>query len=127
MSQNRLKKEIRKFRCTRRNQETKGLVNEIEQQKLQFIRHIMRYRCIENYLLAGMVFGKRSRGRQKTRMTNTIKETLGLTLSEANTTAQDREKWKNIVYTATAVGETVLNDGSSNTNIESLFYNLSQL
>ena len=46
--------------------ETKGLINEIEQQKLQFMEPIMRHRCIENDLLTGMVFGKRSRGRQKT-------------------------------------------------------------
>ena len=37
--------------------EYKGLVNQIEQQKLQFIGHIMRHRCIENDLLTGMVFG----------------------------------------------------------------------
>ena len=70
--------------------ETKGLVHEIEQQKLQFMGHIMRQRCIENDLLTGMVFGKRSRGRQKTRMPNTIKEKVGLTMIEAITTAQDR-------------------------------------
>ena len=38
-------------------------------------------------------------------MTNTIKEKLGLTMSEAIATAQDREKWKNIVYATTAVRE----------------------
>ena len=85
--------------------ENKGLVNEIEQQKLQFMGHIMRHRCIENDLLTGMVFGKRSRGRQKTRMTNTIKEKLGLTMTDAITTAHDREKWRNIVYATTAVRE----------------------
>ena len=85
--------------------ETKRLVHEIEQQKLQFMGHIMRHRCIENDSLTGMVFGKRSQGRQKTRMTNTIKEKLELTMSEAIATAQDREKWKNIVYAATTVRE----------------------
>ena len=49
-------------------------------------------------LLTGMVFGKRSRGWQKTRMTNTIKEKLGMTLTESIILAQDKEKWKNIVY-----------------------------
>ena len=66
--------------------ETKGLVNKIEQQKIQFMGHIMRHRCMENDLLTGMVFGKRSRGRKK-RMTNAIKEKLGLTMTEAITTA----------------------------------------
>ena len=37
--------------------EFKGLVNQMEQQKLNFMRHIMRHRCIENDLLTGMVFG----------------------------------------------------------------------
>ena len=85
--------------------ETRVLVNEIEQQKLQFMGHIMRHRWIEKDLLTGMVFGKRSRGWQKTRMTNTIKEKLGMTLTESITIAQDREKWKNIMYNATAVRE----------------------
>ena len=86
--------------------ETKGLVHETGQQKLQFMGHIMRHRCIENDLLTRIVFGKRSRGWQKTRMTNAIKEKLGLTMSEAIATAQDREKWKSIVYAATAERET---------------------
>ena len=47
----------------------------------------------------------RSRGRQKTRLTNTINERLGLTINEAITTAQDRDKWRTIVYAATAVRE----------------------
>ena len=85
--------------------EYKGLVDQIGQQKLQFIGHIMRHRCIENDLLTGMVFGKRSRGRQKTRLTNTINERLGLTINEAVITAQDRDKWRNIVYAAIAVRE----------------------
>ena len=72
--------------------EFKGLVNEIEQQKLHFMGHIMRHTCIENDLLTGILFGKRSRGRQKTRLTNTIRVKLGLTMTEAITTAQDREK-----------------------------------
>ena len=65
----------------------------------------MRHRWIENNLLTGMVFGKRSRGRQRTRMTNTIKEKQGMTLTGSITIAQDREKWKKIVYAATAVRE----------------------
>ena len=36
----------------------KGLFNQIEQQKLQFMGHIMGHNCIENDLLTGMVFGK---------------------------------------------------------------------
>eukprot|EP00794_Sanderia_malayensis_P019308 gene19308-21232_t len=65
----------------------------------------MRHRYMGNDLLTGMVLEKRSRGRQKTRMTDTIKEKLGLTMTEAITTAQNREKWRNIVYAATAVRE----------------------
>ena len=67
--------------------------------------HVMRHRCIENYLLTGMVFGKRSRVRQKTRLTNTINEMLGLTITDAITTAENREKWRTIVYAAIAVRE----------------------
>ena len=70
----------------------------------------MRHRCIENDLLIGMAFGKRSRGWQKTRLTNTINERLGLTKTEAIRTAQDREKWRTIVYAATAVREAECSD-----------------
>ena len=75
----------------------------------------MRHRFIENDLLTGMVFGKRSRGRQKTRMTNTIKEQLGLTMSEAIATAQDREKWRRtLCMPPQPFGKpNVLNDSSS--------------
>ncbi len=37
---------------------------------------------MENYLMKEMVVGMKSRGRQKTRMTNAIKEELGLTITE---------------------------------------------
>ena len=68
--------------------EFKGLVNQIEQQKLQFMGHIMRHRCIDDDLLTGMVSGKRSRRREKIRLTNTVSERLGLTMIEAITTAK---------------------------------------
>ena len=42
--------------------EYKELVNQIEQQKLQVLGHIMRHRCIENDLLTGMVFGSDQEG-----------------------------------------------------------------
>ena len=42
----------------------------------------MKHRCIENDLLTGIVFGKQSRGRQKTRLANTIHERLGMTMTE---------------------------------------------
>ena len=99
------------------------MVNDIEQQKLQFMEHIMRHRSIENDLLTGMVFGKRSRGRQKTRMTNTIKEKLGLTMTGAIRTAQNREKWKNIVYAPPQPfgKQNVLNDSCSSNHQKSWY------
>ena len=57
-----------------------------------------------------MVFGKRSRGRKKTRLTNKINERLGLTITEAITTAEDREKWRTIVYAAIAIREAECSD-----------------
>ena len=68
--------------------EFKGLVNQIEQQKLQFMGYIMRHRCIGDDLLTGMVSGKRSRRRQKIRLTYTVSERLGLAMIEAITTAK---------------------------------------
>ncbi len=66
---------------------------------------------MENYLMKEMVVGIRSRGRQKTRMTNAIKEKLGLTITEAIKTVQDRKKWNNIGYAATAVKEAECSEG----------------
>ena len=42
----------------------------------------MRHRFIENDVQIGVVFGKRSKGRQKIRLTNTIDERLRLTMTE---------------------------------------------
>ena len=72
--------------------------------------HIMRHRCIENDLMAGMIFGKRSRGRQKNGLTNTINERLGLTMTEAIATSQDGGEWRKIVYAATVVQEAECSD-----------------
>ena len=62
----------------------------------------MRHRCMENDLRTGMVFGKRSRGRQKTRMTNTIKEKLGLRPLQQLRTERNGET---LCFAATAVWE----------------------
>ncbi len=57
---------------------------------------------MQNDMMKEMVVGIKSRGRQKTRMTNAIKEKVGLTITEAIETYQDRKKWNNIGYAATA-------------------------
>ena len=83
----------------------KVLVNQIERQTFEVRGNIMRHRGIDNDLLTGMVFGKHSREQQKARLTNIITERSGLTMIEAITTAHDREKWRTIVYAATAIWE----------------------
>ena len=83
--------------------ENERLINIIEREKLKFIGHITRHPGLDNDLLTGMVYGKRSRGRQKTRITDTIRERLCIPISLAFKKAQNRSEWRKIIYDATAV------------------------
>ena len=78
------------------------LLDHIDQLKLRYFGHIVRAAKTEYDLMSGMVFGKRKRGRQKTRVTDGIVVLTEMKLTEAITAARDRDKWRLPAHDATA-------------------------
>ena len=78
------------------------LLEHIDQLKLRYFGHVVRAAKTEYDLMSGMVFGKRKRGRQKTRVTDGIVTLTNMTLTRAIAAARDRVKWKELVHDATA-------------------------
>jgi exonuclease III len=67
--------------------------------KLSYFGHIMRRQdSLEKEIMLGMVGGKRRRGRQKERWTDTIKEDTNLTITQLNTMVHNRNKWRSLIH-----------------------------
>ena len=79
------------------------LYQKIVHNKLQYFGHISRREgdCLEKIIVQGMMEGQRRRGRQKTRWTDGIKESTGLSVTAAYRIAQDRHSWNNIIKRVT--------------------------
>ena len=91
------KEVLEKINCERR------LTNVLDSRKLTFIgQQLRKGRTLEQTLLLGSVYGKRLRGRPKTRLSDNIK-ICGLTMVETEREAQERTGWKQFVQRATAV------------------------
>lgn len=70
--------------------------------KLSYFGHIMRRQdSLEKEVMLGVVEGKRRRGRQKKRWTDTIQEDTNLTLTQLNTMVQDRNMWRSLIHRIT--------------------------
>ena len=79
------------------------LLSTIKQCKLIWFGHMIRGGGLAKTVLQGTVRGGRKRGRQKKRWEDNIAEWTGLKLSEAIRHAEDREKWRELVYRSSAV------------------------
>ena len=79
------------------------LYHKIVRNKLQYFGHISRREgdCLEKIIVQGMMEGQRRRGRQKTRWTDGIKESTGLSVTAAYRIAQDRHSWNDIIKRVT--------------------------
>ena len=80
------------------------LYHKIVHNKLQYFGRISRREgdCLEKIIVQGMMEGQRRRGRQKTRWTDGIKESTGLSVTAAyRTIAQDRHSWNDIIKRVT--------------------------
>ena len=79
------------------------LCHKIVRNKLQYFGHISRREgdCLEKIIVQGMMEGQRRRGRQKTRWTDGIKESTGLSVTAAYRIAQDRHSWNDIIKRVT--------------------------
>ncbi|XP_042876027.1 uncharacterized protein LOC122255792 [Penaeus japonicus] len=82
----------------------KRLLDILDERKLSFIGHqVRKHNTLERTLLIGSVYGTRTRGRPKTRLSDNIKEMCGLTMVKLERKAQDRNEWRCFVQRATAV------------------------
>ena len=85
--------------------QTVSLVDKIQQQRLRWFGHVERMSS-ERLLLKALhtiVEGKRSKGRQRKRWTDNIKEDLtkeGISMEEANTRLQNRQDWRAHIHSA---------------------------
>ena len=69
----------------------------IERWQLRYFGHIIRADGLEKCCQQGMVDGKRSAGRQKTRWSDNIKRAAGMSIGKATRMTEDREEWRFIV------------------------------
>ena len=67
--------------------------------KLQYSGHLMqRADYLEKTLIMGKIEGKRSRGKQKTKWSDGITDSLDTSLSKLQETVKDRDAWHAAVH-----------------------------
>ena len=79
------------------------LLTMVKKRKLRWYGHISRSSGMLKTVLQGTVKGARRRGRQKKRWEDNIKEWTGMGFGDSLRAAEDREGWKGIVATSSAV------------------------
>ena len=84
---------------TRRN-----LANNIRQLQAKFIGHIIRRDSIEHLITTGKIDGRRSRGRQREKITDALSKWLQTTPLQLLVVARDREVFRAMVANATRHG-----------------------
>ena len=81
---------------------TDRLLNCIERRKLAFYGHVVRRDGLGKDFITGMVFGKRKRGRPKTRYKDDIKELTNLSMMQLYRMALDRREWRKFIMDSIA-------------------------
>ena len=76
------------------------LLTAIKKKKLQWYGHVARSGSLSKTIMQGTVQGKRKRGRQKKRWEDNIKEWTGLSFINSQKAAQDRGKWRDILFSS---------------------------
>ena len=79
------------------------LLTMVKKRKLRLQGHISRSSGMAKTILQGTVKGARKRGRQKKRWEDSMKEWKGMGFGDSLRAAEDREGWKGIVATSSAV------------------------
>ena len=80
---------------------SRALVNKIRTRQTTFFGHVMRRQKLEHLITTGMMEGKRSRGKQREKMTDRLVNWLGAgKVVEILKATTDREVWKDMIANA---------------------------
>ena len=73
---------------------TRKLISNVKRRQVEFLGNVMRKGKLEHLLTTGKIEGKRSRGRQRIKIQDSMAAWLGRSTAEMFVDATDREKWK---------------------------------
>ena len=80
---------------------SRALVNKIRTRQTTFFGHVMRREKLEHLITTGMMEGKRSRGKQREKMTDGLANWLGAgKVVEILKASRDRRIWKDMIANA---------------------------
>ena len=80
---------------------------------MRFFVHVVRGNSLEKEVLQGMVLGKRSQGRQKTRWVDGTTTLKGMRITKATRLAENRKEWRELVQHVTAARQLPTTDGAN--------------
>ena len=79
----------------------RSLVNKIRKRQSSFIGHVMRREKMEHLVTTGMLEGKRSRGRQREKVLDSLASWLRATdMMEMLKATKDRDVWRDMIANA---------------------------
>ena len=80
---------------------SRAIVNKIRTRQTTFFGHVMRREMLKHLITTGMMEGKRSRGKQREKMTDGLANWLGAgKMVEILKVTRDRGIWKDMIATA---------------------------
>ena len=83
----------------------RSLVQKIRIQLATFFGHVMRREGLEHFLTTGKLDKKRSKGRQRVKMLDSLKSWLGAgRVTDIMSAARDRDVWKDMIANAMKPG-----------------------